>query len=760
MMIDFPCLKALTYLIHMEIKILNIARIAFLIVIFTALINMDSKGQNFPAGFSRVKLATLKSPCDLDFAPDGRIFIAEKGGNIMIYKNGALLSTPFIHLDPNQVDERGIGGVVLDPNFSTNQYVYIYYTTNESPVHNRLIRVTANGDVALDGSKITLLDIEAAESTFHHGGGMAFGPDGKLYLGVGEDHKPSNAPDLNTYKGKVLRLNPDGTAASGNPFSSSEKAKFVWTYGHRNPYTVSIQPGTGKIFVSEVGEWTWEEINDVTPGGKNFGWPSVEGFSNNTAFTNPVFSYSNLHGAPGNEGGCAITGGTFMTTNTNYPSAYHGAFFYADFCNGWMRYLDLNNGGDSKLFATGLGEGLIRVKTGPDGSLYHVGTGTQQGLYKIIYSTNDSPLITSHPVNLTTSEQRPATFSVSASGANPLSYQWLKNGAVINGATGVSYTIPMVVAGDAGGYSVKVTNSFGSVTSNSATLTVNAFNGQSVATITSPVAGTFYKGGDVISFTATATDPEDGVLPASAYSWIEEFHHSTHIHPGAVIPSGITSGSFTIGKVGEVSADVFHRLILVVKDSKGLTDTAFVDIFPKTAILNLTTQPAGLQVTWDGQPQTTPFEVTAVAGMTISMGVISPQIGNGMTYNYDRWSDGGDPTHDITVPETNTGYIVMFNSVTGISEASPDDHIAVNVFPNPNQGSFKVEVSLDPSNTDKVSIELINALGQLIYLRKQDVVKANITDHIELRNAFPSGIYTLKVKVGNRVKSTRVSLMR
>lgn len=728
-------------------------------LILPTLIISNVRSQTFPVGFSRVKLAVFKSPADMAFAPDGRIFVAEKAGYVMVYKNGTVLPTPFYHVNAEQTDESGLSGIVLDPSFSTNNYMYIYYTSSTAPIHNTLIRVTANGDIG--DSPVTLLDIEPATSTMHHGGAMAFGLDGKLYLSIGDDKTGARAQDLDTYKGKVLRLNTDGTPAIGNPFTSSEKAKYIWSYGHRNPYSISIQPGTGKIFECEVGEWTWEEINDVTASGSNFGWPSAEGNSSNPDYKNPVFIYANTHGASSDLDGCAMTGGTFLySSSSNYPTQYQGAFFYIDFCNGWMRYLDLADGGASKAFATGLGEGLIRVKMGPDGNLYHVGTGAQQGLYKIIYSTSNMPALTGQPTSVTTSEQQPATFSVSASGANPLSYQWMKNGVNIPGATAAFYTIAKVVSVDAGKYSVTVSNTYGSVTSSEATLTVTGFNGQPIVTITSPANGAFYNAGDVINFSATASDPEDGVLTPASFTWIEEFHHSTHVHPGASLPGGATSGSFIIGKVGEVSSDQFHRLIVVVKDSKGLTDTAFVDILPVVANITLASQPSGLQVTWDGQPHTTPFSVPAVVGMTIPMGVVSPQSTNNMTNNFDNWSDGGIATHDITIPETNTTYTAIFNTATGTSELASKDNISVNVFPNPNTGSFKIDVNLGSSNTEKISIELLNALGQVVYSKKQEAVKKSIIETITLSNTLPNGIYTIKVKVGNTVNNTKICMFR
>ncbi len=235
--------------------------------------SLRSFAQTFPAGFSQVKVATIYYPTSMAKAPDGRIFVTEKAGRVKIIKNGAVLGTPFLTVSVDQLNERGLSSVVLDPNFSSNKYVYIFYTTSSSPIRNRLSRFTANGDVALAGSEVVIMNFEPLVNSIHNGGGMAFGPDGKLYLAIGNDNVNSYSQDLSNYKGKVLRINSDGSVPSGNPFSGSESAKRIWAYGLRNPWTIDIQPGTGKIFVNEVGEGGWEEVNNATTAGRNFGWP-------------------------------------------------------------------------------------------------------------------------------------------------------------------------------------------------------------------------------------------------------------------------------------------------------------------------------------------------------------------------------------------------------------------------------------------------------------------------------------------------------
>jgi glucose/arabinose dehydrogenase len=328
-----------------------------------------SFAQTLPAGFSKVKVVSIDDATAMAFAPDGRLFVCQKDGNVRIIKNNSLLSAPFVTLTVAQDGERGISGIVFDPNFANNKYVYIYYTATTPTIHNRLSRFTANGDVAVANSELALLDFETVNTVYHNGGAMRFGPDGKLYLAIGEDNNPSNAQNLATHKGKLLRLNTDGTTPTDNPYysSSSVITRRIWSYGLRNPYTLDVQRGTGKIYVNNVGADSWEEVHDATQPGLNFGWPVVEGYSNDPAYTNPVFAYPHDTGDPH---GCAITSGAFFNpVSTNYPAQYIGKYFYQDFCNGWMYYFTPGNTGTANtFFGTGLITQNLALITGPDGN--------------------------------------------------------------------------------------------------------------------------------------------------------------------------------------------------------------------------------------------------------------------------------------------------------------------------------------------------------------------------------------------------------
>lgn len=662
---------------HQATKPNGMQRIYSLIIFLLCITVWDfSFGQTYPANFVQSIVANgISNPTAMAFTPDGRVFVAQQNGSLRVVKNGALLATAFVNLTVNSSGERGLIGIAIDPDFATNNYVYLYYTVPTAPIHNRISRFTANGDVVVPGSESIVLDLDPLSSaTNHNGGAMQFGKDGMLYVAIGENANSANAQDLDTYHGKLLRINKDGSIPAGNPFDTgSEQRKRVWAYGLRNPFTFSIHPITGRILVNDVGQVTWEEINDATTGGKNFGWPTTEGMFDQAtypALTNPIYAY--IHDS-GDGKGCAITGGTFFApTTTNYPASYVGKYFIQDLCNAWINSIDVSGAtGVRAPFATGINGNSVSITTGTDGNLYYLGRNAG-ALYKIVYnSVATAPTITNQPADLTIAEGQTATFTVSATGSAPLVYQWMKGGVNINGATGATYSIANATAANNGDYTVKVSNGTGDATSTEATLTVLQ-NAVPVANILTPVAGATYVAGTNIGFSGSGTDTEDGALAAAKFSWQIDFHHNTHKHDQPAI-NGVTSGNFLVPNEGELAADVFYRIILTVTDSKGLTGKDSVDVIPNKTTMNFATTPAGLKILLDGQPVTTPLAIVGVEGIKRSIGVVSPQTMSGITYTFTSWSNGGAPTQSFATPTNDFAVTAQFSA----QNAAPTANITV-----------------------------------------------------------------------------------
>jgi glucose/arabinose dehydrogenase len=300
-------------------------------------------------------------------APDGRFFVAQQDGLLRVVKSGSLLATPFHTFTVDSAGERGLLGVAFHPNFASNGFVYVYYTTPSGGAHNRISRLVASGDVST-GSETVLVDLPALSvATNHNGGAIHFGPDGKLYVGVGDNSNSALAQNTSHPFGKMLRFNDDGSIPSDNPFPSG-----VWAYGLRNPFTFAFQPGTGRMHINDVGARAWEEIN-VGARGANYGWPASEGPDNITAgVTAPIFAYRHSSQPAGMDGffsGFAIAGGAFYPSGGSFPASYRGSYFFADFGSSFVARLDLANGNAAYAFA--LLDGFpVDMLVGTDGALY------------------------------------------------------------------------------------------------------------------------------------------------------------------------------------------------------------------------------------------------------------------------------------------------------------------------------------------------------------------------------------------------------
>ena len=346
------------------------------------------KAATLPPGFTESQWGSaMPGPATaMAFAPDGRLFVCLQGGQVrVIDKNGVLLANPFVTLSVDSNGERGLLGVAFDPNFASNHYVYLYHTVPGSPAHNRISRFTANGNVAVANSEFVLVDLDnLSNATNHNGGAIHFGPDGKLYVGVGENANGANAQSLSNRLGKILRINSNGTIPLDNPRSfpgiagsTSGANRAIWAVGLRNPFTFAFQPGTARLFINDVGASTWEEINNGVAG-SNYGWPIAEGPASppNPNFRDPIFFYG--HGSSSTTG-CAIVGGAFYNPSVlQFPSRFVGKYFFADLCSGWIRVLDPSNNTASG-FASEI-SAPVDLHVGPDGALYYL---TRGGVFRV-----------------------------------------------------------------------------------------------------------------------------------------------------------------------------------------------------------------------------------------------------------------------------------------------------------------------------------------------------------------------------------------
>ena len=737
---------------------------------FAAIQNVSAT--TLPDGFAEKLYGSgLTNPTSMAFAPDPcpssgtpvhRLFVCEQAGTVRVFRNGVLQAKPFLSVKTETCDERGLSGIVFDPNFATNHYVYVYYTIFASsdsslPTHNRLSRFTAdpaNPDVALAGSETPIMEMDTLNpnACIHNGGALHFGPDGRLYIAVGNNGVGAHSQDYGTVLGKILRINPvpenpdgtnpDSTFPTDNPFyqTTTGKNRAIYILGLRNPFTFNFQPGTGRMFIDDVGEAICERIFEGVKGG-NCGWPEFECPADPPilGLINPIFAYQ--HNPGFTPSGCAITGGAFYNPPphcpgdppSGFPSSYLGQYFFLDLCAGWLYTLYPNQIDVTSsfqfpcplchkisLFAQGIhgsgsgDEGATYLTVGPDADLYYISR-VDGTVYQIRYPASLAPTIGTQPTNQLVGQGSPATFTVAASGVAPLSYQWQRGTTNIVGANSPTYTLsnPQVATDNGATFRCVVTNAFGTATSQSATLTVISQQ-PPTPTITTPAPNTYFKAGDVISFAGSATDPQSGTIPATGLTWtilleVHALSSPNHFSQPFFGPtSGIANGTVTIPTSGRTDPDIWGRIFLTAKDSFGLSQTTFRDIFLQHSQLSVTTSPAvflatnvPLKIRLDGLPKNVPYPFWSVVNLTRNIGVDTPQVLNGLTYDFYSWSDGGARFHNISAPPTSTSYVANFWKRPGFGTISAN--------PNPVQlaaGSTTGVTNVFWSSAQTVAVEV------------------------------------------------------
>ena len=299
-------------------------------------------------------LTDLNFPVSLEFAPDGRIFFNEKNtGNIrIILQNGTLLSTPFAAVSPIfTAEEAGLLGIALDPAFTSNGYVYVYFTYRDSRsyTHGNIRRYTATGNTGT--SPFDLFDVtSSAQGTIYHNGGyIKFGPDGKLYAQVGEFHQGPQAQNQSSTDGKMLRMNTDGSVPTDNPFPGS----LVYAWGIRNAFGFDFDASNGRLIATEAGPGSNDEINIIMKGG-NYGWPTCSGVCNNPSFTDPIVDLNPV------------------VTPTGIASVAPNVYYFGEWNTGNLIRLELSSSGSvvsmNQVYTQS--GGIIAVEMGSEGRLY------------------------------------------------------------------------------------------------------------------------------------------------------------------------------------------------------------------------------------------------------------------------------------------------------------------------------------------------------------------------------------------------------
>jgi glucose/arabinose dehydrogenase len=633
------------------------------------------------------------TPVGIRFAPDGRMFVWQKSGIVRIYKDGALLPTPFLDISDhvNNDHDRGMLGLALDPAFDANGYLYLSYVyegggnpNDTGPKTGRVTRVRAdpaNPDQMLSGSETVLLgtiatppcssspagsDCIGFDSDSHSAGTLRFATDGTLFISLGDgagytqaDPLALRAQSLDSLNGKILRINPDGSAPPDNPFydgTSSNRSK-VYSYGLRNPFRFALEPTSGEPVMGDVG---WSSFEEVDFGrGKNFGWPCYEGEVQRSeyaaisqlceampasAVTFGAYTYDHAVGQ-------TVIGGVVYDALI-YPAAYQGRYFFADYSADWLYYGQLDASGvlqNVQLFGTSMG-GLVDLELGPDGSLYYAAFNV--GEVRRIRYTLAAPnaVASAKPA----SGLPPLFVQFSSVGSTspdgtPLSYSWnFGDGTTSTAANPThTYTTTGVVA-----YNPQLTVTTTSGARAEASTRVVVGSRPPTASITSPADGVVVHVGDTVSFTGTGSDPEDGILADTSFFWQVLLHHDNHVHVESTV-SG-RSGSFAVQDHG--TGTFYYELVLTVTDSSGLAASA-------SASTSIVTAAATWRINAGGPAYTDTLgqRWSADTGFNTGNAASTPDPiadPNGVLYQSERWDPPAAPELSYNLPVTNGSYRV------------------------------------------------------------------------------------------------------
>jgi glucose/arabinose dehydrogenase len=733
-------------------------------------------------------------PMGFAFAPDGRIFVWEKAGKVKIVKNGQVLATPFLDISANvnHATDRGLVGLALDPDFSSNGYVYLGYVyenggdpASSSVRTERVTRVQADPadpDRVLAGSETILLGTKATtpcnsgedcminEAGTHTIDNLAFGSDGKLWIsnGEGSDYRSATAgslrtEDLNSLSGKLIRINRDGTAPSDNPWydgSNSVKSK-IWSYGLRNPFRFSFGPSGIDPYIGDVGWTAYEEINNGKA--KNFGWPCYEGAGPQpqfqSAFTEcanlaagsvaaPLYTYAHVPGV----GGCIIMGPYLQ--GSSFPANYQNNLFFSDYSNSWMKRAVFDSTGQITsviTFATNVNNAVYMIQ-GPEGDLYWVSI-SAGSIYRIRYTGTANRAPVANATATPTSGLSPLTVTFSSAGSTDpdgetVSYLW-------NFGDGQSSTTPNPVhqytASGVQKFVATLTVKDPEAASSQAFVTITVGNNAPTAAISKPANGLVVAPGSTIQFSGSGTDTEDGLLPGSALTWQVILHHNTHTHLITTITG--SSGSF-VAILPDTIDTYSYELLLTATDTGGLTGSKSIriDMTGVASGCTLKTTSPSITICSPAAGATVFSPVHIVAGTTNSSGVLAmaAYIDSVLVYkaNVSAINQNlavGAGTHNLTIQSwDNAGHIIKESvqfvvSSTGACTANATDPSITICNPQNN------ETVLSPVHIAALTTNSAGITGMKVYVDSVGVYTTT-ANKIDTSLAVSAGAHKLTVQ--------------
>jgi glucose/arabinose dehydrogenase len=664
-----------------------------------------------PQGFVDEAITRLSGATSGTFAKDANddwlFFLATKEGDIVLVNDPFGVDTKTTHvltLKPCTSGERGVQTILAHPKFAENGWLYVYYAPYQdqgcslgsdpkvdySGPSNQLSRFQwQNGK--LTGEKV-LLNGPSNAKEIHNGGAMNFGPDGYLYLALGEggSSSPANSQFMWTLHGKMLRITEDGSTPPDNPFASKgvsckqngrdaslkRNCTEIFALGFRNPFRFAMDPNVNRVrfFVNDVGGEKWEEVSEGGAGMKlaNYGWPSREGPCNtgsytsgctpDAKFTDPIHWFAHLNSTGGSTGK-AIVGGAFVP-NGVWPSNYDNTYLFAEFVEGKIFQMTKDTSSACRTCKpprSAYKETLfhkwpriVDIFFGPYSNtqaLYYI---TRQGninIRRIRFTGNNnrSPVAA---ISATSALKGRAPFTVLLNASkskdpdpnDSLSYSWnWGDGSARSSALKVSHTYTKN-----GTYSVEMTVTDKAGLKDQAFVTVVVGTPPAVS-MNSPSAGTTLAVGESFWLNATAKDSTGRLIPNSALVWEMRLHHDTHWHPylEGTAGNGLRSKAAPAPEDYVAATNSYLEFLLTVTDSQGLQTKISRNVMPRKVYLDFDTKPSNLEVLLlDGTLIKTPARILSWENHLLNVNLLASQ-----NFAFQSWSDGEGQSHFIRVPK-------------------------------------------------------------------------------------------------------------
>ncbi len=662
----------------MDFTFRNMLRVTLYLIVLLFIRNGSIlTAQQLPEGFSAEVIADGLNPVAMTLDHHDRIWLVEKDGKVWIVETtGQLLPDPFISLEVDDFNERGLLGIALHPDMDNQPYVYLYYTV-PSGKHNRVSRFLANGDLAVPGSEEIILDLDTISGAIHNGGALLFDNDGYLYIATGDSGHSPNAQNFENLLGKILRLHDDGSIPTDNPFYETTQRKYraIWCVGLRNPFNMTYDPLPDLIFATDVGGGSFEEVNLIRPG-QNYGWPLIEGPRGDQTspenYQDPYYSYPyDIDSA------CAIVAlGIYKPVEPTFGSSFQNAIFFADYCGGQIYYLEDGNPERVRSFASGLdrplnilvnpksGDLYFQTRAGLGGGSAQDNTSTTNGqLWRVFYKGNGIPEIVNQLQDVTHPVGENASFAINAIGSDPLQYHWFVKDHLVANLDSPTLIISELSLADHGTkIHCIVSNAEGSDTSNVATVSV-LNDTRPVAEIIHPTDGGLFKAGDTITFQGQGHDREDGQLSTNQLSWQVDLHHRSHTHPMATHDSS-AAGYFVIPTFGETDTNIWIRLYLTVEDKQGLQGGTYIELYPDLTEITLTSK-VSARINIDGALRQLPHTFPSLKGLTRNIEVPSVQQLGDLLVTFKGWEDGWeDALRTIQTPLVPGNFEILFDTTS------------------------------------------------------------------------------------------------